>query len=265
MIQSISLFKRKAQALQPEQFDALARLLSIDGKTHRSDEALCIRDTQRTLAYAQPCCKFASLLFFSDQSVAWGEASERVIEARHAHEWASSMLKKFELQPKTTDDGKTQLEFSLESKETEGFVFDGKERRPVKIKTDVSSHIKLNNVPVVGPRGKVRLMFKQEERPVMMHVGLWNSLSVYEERELVREHDAVHYVHDRLAQRGECHTRNYDIRNVQLVYMADEFRGGPDLLAPEYLIEIEMRDPRHKDQQHASQGPRQVLRVPAFR
>lgn len=43
-----------------------------------------------------------------------------------------------------------------------------------------------------------------------------------------------------------------------------EFRGAPDLLAPEYLVEIELRDPRH-ERKNRPIPPRQVLRLPAWR
>ena len=48
------------------------------------------------------------------------------------------------------------------------------------------------------------------------------------------------------------------------VYWADAFTGGPDLLAPWYFAEIEHTDPRY-DGKDPIQGPRQVLRLPAFR
>jgi hypothetical protein len=97
-----------------------------------------------------------------------------------------------------------------------------------------------------------------------MHVGLWDSLSVYDERTLVSENDVVRTVRDKLATRNECHKRNYDVRDVRLVYHADEFAGAPDLLAPWYFVEVELRD-EHDKSRGETQGPRQVLRIPAHR
>lgn len=264
MSESILLFRRKTQALSAEAFMGLAERLGMKGELVRTDEALFVRSEQAALAYAQPTARFAGLLFYADQSVAWGEVGESVVDPARARSWTQEILKAVALQPKGSDDDRMRLKLELESFVTEAVVFDGKERRRVKAKTDVVSQIELNGIAVVGPRGKVRLVFKHAERPVMMQVGLWESLAVYEERERVREHDAVRTAHDRLAVRGDCGERAYDIRDLRLVYLADEYQGGPDLLAPAYLVEVEMRDPRPASRQ-PGQGPRRVLRVPAYR
>lgn len=264
MAQSIFLFKRKTHEMHADRFNKLAGNMGLKGKLVQTDDALFLRDNTRAMAYAQPCAKVAGMLFFIDQSIAWGECTEKLLSDARARDWARNLVEKFELLPKGSDDKNIRLEFALESLQTEAVVFDGKERRRMKAKTDVVSKITLNGIPVVGPRGKVRMIFKSDDRPVMMHVALWESLTVYEERELVREHDAVRTVHERLAQRGECRSKPYDVREVRLVYFADEYRGGPDVLGPEYLIEVEFRDPRYAGKQPI-QGPRQVMRLPAFR
>jgi hypothetical protein len=264
MPDSILLFRRQTLELSAEPFLRLAERLELKGELVRTDEALFVRGDHSALAYGQPCARFAGLLFYADQSAAWGGVSERLVEPERARAWTHEALEAAALLPKGSDDDRVRLKLELDAFETEAVVFDGKERRRVKAKTDVVSRIELNGIPVVGPRGKVRLVFKHAEPPVMLQAGLWERLAVYEERERVREHDAVRTVHDRLAVRGDCGTRAYDIRDVRLVYLADEYRGGPDLLAPEYLVEVEMRDPRPAGRQPA-QGPRRVLRVPAYR
>lgn len=264
MSETIHLFKRKTRALDAAQFEGLARRLRIDGKVLSTDEALCCRDGTRTLAYAQPCTPFSGLLFFSDQSVAWGEAGGKVTSAKRAQAWTQDLLKKFDLLPQPPKDEKIRFDFKLEAQETEAVVFDGKERRRVKAKTDVTSRVVLDGIEVVGPRAKARLIFKDGETPVMMHLGLWESLVVHEERERVREHDVARTVADKLAQRQHCDGRPYRLCDMRLVYMAGEFRGAPDLLAPEYLVEIELADPRH-DLKNPPIPPRQVLRLPAYR
>jgi hypothetical protein len=264
MAQSIFLFKRKTQNMGADRFNRLAEKMALKGELVSTDEALFLRDDTRALAYAQPCAKFAGLLLFADQSIAWGEATERLVSGERARDWARELIEEFELLPKPSDQEHIKLEFALEGLQTEAVVFDGKERRRMKAKTDVLSKISLNGVPVVGPRGKVRMIFKSDDRPVMMHTSLWESLAIYEERELVREHDAVRMAHDRLTQRGDSREKPYDVRDVRLVYFADEYRGGPDVLAPEYLVEVEFRDPRYAGKQ-AIQGPRQVIRLDASR
>ena len=264
MADSIYLFKRTTKKLPPELFTKLAAHLNIKGKPAETDEAFFIGDGIRALAFARSCATFAGLLFFADQSVAWGECTDKPVSEARARSWASDLFKKFDLAPKGGDDKRIRLDFGLEAFQSEAVVFNGKERRRVKAKTDVMAKIALNGVPVVGPRGKVRMIFKEAERPVMVHAGTWDGLSVFEERELVRDHDVVRAVRDGLARREECGKRPYCIRDVRLVYFADEFRGGPDLLAPEYHVEVEFRDPRYSGKEQI-QGPRQVVRLPAYR
>lgn len=264
MADSIYLFKRKTRALDAKRMDALARRLGIKGKAASTDEALCCTDGTRTLAYAQPCTRFAGLLFFADQSVAWGEVGGKLVKAQRAQAWSEELLDKFDLRPRRPDDDRIRFEFSLEARETEAMVFDGKERRSVRAKTDVLSHATLNGVPLVGPRAKARFIFKESEAPVMMHVGLWESLAVHEEREIVREHDVARGIDERLSRRDHCEGKTYRLGDIRLVYMADEFNGGPDLIAPEYLVEIELYDQRHNEG-NPPIPPRQVLRIPAYR
>jgi len=265
MAESIFLFKRTTRTLAAKPVDALARRLRIGGKVINTEEALCCGDGTRTLAYAQPCTRFAGLLFFSDQSVAWGETGGKVVSARRAQAWSDELLDKFELLPGPVEDERVRLDFALEARETDAVVFDGKVRKRAKAKTDVQSSIALNGIPVVGPRAKARLIFKEGELPVMMHVGLWERLTVHEERERVREHDIAATIRDKLGLRNRCEDKAYRLCDMRLVYMASEFSGGPDLLAPEYHVEIELRDQRHNENKNPPIPPRQVLRLPAYR
>jgi hypothetical protein len=242
--------------------EEIARHLKIEGKPVETEEARVHHDGPRTLAYAQPCARFAGLLFYADQSVAWGEASGKVIAAERAQAWSEKLLERFGLRPAAPKG--SRFEFALEARETDAVVFDGKERRRVKAKTDVLARIALDGVPVVGPRAKARLVFKDVDRPVMMHLGLWESLGIHEERELVREHDVAMTVRERIADRNRCDDKAYRLCDIRLVYMAGEFAGAPDLLAPEYHVEVEVRDTRHGGE-NAPIPPRQVVRLPAYR
>ncbi len=264
MSQSVILFKRQAQRMKADQLGKLGEHLGIRVQPAETDEAIVVKDDTHALAYAQPCAKFAGLLFYADQSVAWGEVNEKVVSDKRARDWGTTLLDEFDLLPRQSDDKQINFSFELKSWETEAVVFDGRERRRRKVKTDVASDIMLNGIPVVGPRGKVRMIFKSEASPVMLHVGLWEKLSVYEERELVREHDIIRTVREKLAQRNDCNARTYDVRDVKLVYFANEYGGGPDLLTPSYFVEVEFRD-SHYTGKESIQGPRQVLRLPAFR
>jgi hypothetical protein len=250
--------------MSADKLGKLAEHLGLKVSPKQTDEAIVATDDTRALAYAQPCAKFAGLLFYADQSVSWGECKEKLVSDKQARDWGTNLLEKFDLLPKQSDDKKINLSFELKSWQTEAVVFDGKERRREKAKTDVASNISLNGISVDGPRAKVRMIFKSGKSPVMLHVGLWEKLSVYEERELVREHDIIRTVREKLAQRSDCKSRTYDVRDVRLVYFANEYNGGPDLLTPSYFVEVEFLDPRYAGKE-SIQGPRQVLRLPAFR
>ena len=264
MGETVLVLRRKTQSMSADRLTKLGEHLGIKGKPLRTDDAVILKDDSRALAYAQSCGKLAGLLFYADQSVAWGEVVDKVLPDKRARDWAGALLEKFELLPAKSEDRKIAFDFALTAGQTEAVVFDGKARKRLKAKTDVGADIAVNGIPVVGPRGKVRMVFKAAERPVMMHVGLWESLTVYEERELVSAHDVVRTVRDKLASRTECGKRDYDVRDVRLVYYAHEFAGGPDLLAPWYFVEVELREPRHGGTDDA-QGPRQVMRIPAYR
>ena len=264
MAEKVYLFRRRTRSLEPEQLQALSEYLEIKGEPVKTDEALALRGENRALVYAQPCARLAGQLFYVDQSTAWGEVIDKPVDEKHALDWSHKLIEAAGLQPDPSRDEDQRLEFDLVSFPTEGVVFDGKERRRVKVATNVRSQIRLNEIPVVGPRGKVRMLFKGVRTPVMMLVGLWDRLEVYEERDLVSENEVARAVQDRLTDRKACGERTYNLNDIRLVYFAGEYEGGPDLLAPEYHVEVEHRDPAYRGKDPI-QGPRQVIRLPAYR
>ena len=98
----------------------------------------------------------------------------------------------------------------------------------------------------------------------MVHAGFWERLSRHDERELVSEHDVASAIRARLADRRNCQARTAKLVDLRLVYWAEEFTGGPDLLVPWYFGEVELTDPQYTGKDPI-QGPRQVVRIPAFR
>ena len=211
MSKTVLVLRRKTRAMDADRFVKLGEHLGIKGEPLNSEDAVVLKDDSRTIAYAQSCGKFAGLLFYADQRVAWGEATGKLLSDKRARDWAGALLKKFNLLPEKSDDRKIAFDFALTALETEAVVFDGNARKQVKAKTDVGADIAINGIPVVGPRGKVRIIFKAAEQPVMMHVALWETLSIYEERDLVSEHDVVRTVRDKLKSRSECGKRTYDV------------------------------------------------------
>jgi hypothetical protein len=145
----------------------------------------------------------------------------------------------------------------------EAVTFDGKERQRSMVKTEIGSKIFLNDFPVTGARAKVRMTFKGQEIPIMIHCGFWEDIEVFEERDFIREHDIVKVVKEKLAERRNVKSFN-KIVELNLAYFAHEFEGEPDLLAPYYFIEIEFED-RNAMEAGISQGPRRVFWLPAYR
>lgn len=259
----IYLYRVKAVAMKKERFAAIAKELGIKSKFVETEDALAVHDSARALAYAQPSAKFAGLLFYSDQSLGTANDIKKPIDQKSAKVWTDNFMERFDLLPKKTEDERINLRYETLSDQTEAVVFDGKERTKKKIKTEVRSKITLNDIPVEGPRSKVRMIFKDQEKPVMIHLGMWESIEIYEERELIREHDVYTIVKEKLAQRQKNEI-NYDIIDIKLAYYADEFKGGPDLLVPYYFVEIEYEDKKAREK-GITQGARQIFPVPAYR
>jgi hypothetical protein len=259
----IFLYKMKTENMKEDKFVEIGRQFEIKGKPVATEESLAIHDSKHALAYAQPGGKFAGLLFYVDQSHGQAEPVEKVIDSKNAERWAVDFLNKFGLAPKKLDNDKIRLVFEIITYEDQAVSFDGKERRKLNLKTEIGSKIEINGVPVLGPRATVRMVFKDRAEPVSIHRGLWESIEVYEERELVREHDVFTAVKENLSRRQDCKVY-YDVVDCRMAYFAREFFGGPDILAPFYFLEVEY-EAADADKRDRTQGPRQILMFPAYR
>jgi len=259
----IYTFKMKTERMKPEKFMKIAGSMELKDKLVRTDEALAIRDKQRVLVYAQPGAKFAGLLMYTDQSKGIADPVQRPFDVERAKEWTDKFLQDFDLVPQKIEDERIKLSFDISSYQTDAIIYDGKERQPRKNKTEIGSKILLNDIPVVGPRAKVRIVFKDQDKPIFLYRGLWEGIEVYEEKELVRAHDVVKVLKEKLADRRKVRAY-YEIISTRLAYFADEYGGGPDLLTPFYFIEIEYEDVNAK-KSGITQGPREVFWLPASR
>jgi hypothetical protein len=259
----IFLYKTKPKRMKSEEFSKIAQALGVEKKLVETDEAFMVHDSTRALVYAQPGAKFGGLLFYTDQSKGMSEVSEKLLDVKRAKRWADDFLSEFNLIPQKGKDKRIDFHFETSSYLNEAITFNGKERRRSKVKTEIASKISLNGISVTGARAKVRMVFKNQARPIMIHRGLWENIEVYEERELVREHDIIKTVKEKLAKRSNCKSVN-NIVDVKLAYLAAEFEGGPDLLAPYYFIDVEFED-RNAQEVGIEQGPRQVFWLPAYR
>ena len=262
-MRSVLLFKMRPLRMKAASLAAIAEFLGIKGKPTVTEEAIALHDSSQTLVYAQPGAKFGGLLLYVDSSKAMAEPVEKVLGVQRARRWADSFRKKFDLAPGEVEDARINLSSEISCHENIGVFFDGKERRKKKVKTEISSRICLDDILAVGPRAKVRMVFKDREKPVLIHRGVWDTLEVFEERELVRENDVVGAVRRKLDGRAKDGVR-YDIVDVKLAYFAREFHGGPDILAPFYFIEVEFED-KSSEKVDITEGPRQVFWVPAYR
>lgn len=260
---TVTLFRMHHEPPTADAMGRIAHALELAGDPRESPEGIAVAGDRGVLAYAAPCTRLGGVLFYADPTASLAEPAERPVEPEAAKRWAEAFLERNELLPKRSDEG-PHVEVEIEAATTEAIVFDGKERRRVPAKTDVTSRITIDGVPAVGPRAKVRMVFRDEARPVFIHRGLWDSLEKYEDRELIREHDAVATVGDLLRTRKDCRDVSHSVGDVRLAYFAREFAGAPDLLAPYYFVDVEFRNVDAKAAGEV-QGPRQTIWFPAYR
>ncbi|MBN2686615.1 MAG: hypothetical protein JXR85_00420 [Deltaproteobacteria bacterium] len=260
---TIFLYRQKNERMKAGKFAEIAKDMGIENRPVETAEALAVHDGKRALAYAQPGARFGGLLFYSDQTKNQAEDVKKLLDEKSAKRWTDGFLKRFDLSPREVKDDRIKVNVETLSYVTEAVVFDGKERKRKKIKTETGSKILLNDILVDGPRSSIRMVFKDRETPIMMHCGIWENIEVYEERELIREHDVFTVIKEKLAQRqkGEI---NYDISDIRLAYYAGEYSGGPDLLIPYYFVDIEYEDKKAREMGIA-EGIKQIVSVPAYR
>lgn len=259
----IPIFRIRNERMDKAKFTAIAQHLGLRGEPVATDEALFLQDKTRAMAYAQPGSRFAGLLFFNDQSQGIAEPVDRVPGVDVIENWTADFLKRFHLGPGESKDERLRVAFTPRAVRIEAITEQGERRMDLKrtpLKTDIIADLRINDIDVAGPRGKVRMVFKNAKAPAMMHRALWETLEVFETRRLLTENDVYRIIGDRLTPRGATRKTWSLVRN-RLAYFAGEFIGGPDLLLPYYFAEVEFRDP--KDQERTRQGPRQLLQIPA--
>jgi hypothetical protein len=92
MAETLPLLRMRPIQMDPDRFRAVASALDLGGDLARTDEALALRDEQRTLVYAQPGSRLAGVLLFVDQRVGVAQQVERVVEEGEAAAWAERFL-----------------------------------------------------------------------------------------------------------------------------------------------------------------------------
>ena len=260
---TVTLYRMHHEPPTAEAMRKIARALELDGEPKESPEGTALAGERGVLAHAGPCTRMGGVLFFIDPTASLAEPAKRPVEPAAAEKWANAFLEQHGLLPSPEDEG-PRVAIEIEAATTDAVVFDGRERKHVPAKTDLAARITLDDVPVVGPRAKIRMVFKETERPVLIHRGIWDALEPYEDRELIREHDAVGTVDGLLANRRDCRDVSHTLGDVRLAYFAREFVGAPDLLAPYYFVDVEFKNVDSKAAGEV-QGPRQTIWFPAYR
>lgn len=257
------IFRTKPKRMDAEQFMGISRSLGISEKFMQSDEGLAMHDGTHSLVYSQPGTRFGGLLFYTNQSESLGAVCEKLVDEESAKAWVYSFLKDFDLLPHRSRDERIAFKLGVSASPTKSVTFDGKEKQKAKVNIEFISRITLNSIPVTGPRGKIRMAFKEQETPILILRGLWETIDIYDEKEIVPDAEIVKAVSERLLQRRNEKT-NYRMVDIKLAYFAGEFRSEPDLLEPYYFVEVEFDDPKAREV-GIKQGPRQMIRLPACR
>jgi hypothetical protein len=259
----IPVYRMRTQRIDRQRFQQFAEHLEIKGQVVESEEALLVHDERSSLAYAQPGSKFSGLLLFTDRTRSLATIPKHLIGAEEAGKWTNEFLGRSDLRLPKIDEEKVRFKAETRAFHTQAVVFDGKERRRVPGRAEVSARFELNDIPVMGVRARLRAVFHDITRPVLLLRCLFDKLELHETRELVRVNDAYMLLREKLATRKDCKP-NWNLLGTRLAYVAAEYCGGPDLLAPYYLLEVEYST--GGDQVRLGrQGPRQMFRFPAYR
>jgi hypothetical protein len=262
---TISLFRMTAPQLDAGVLRRAADSLGLGDKLTKSDDAIAIHDDARVLVRAGGCAKLPGVLLYLNHRSSLGAIHDNAVDPERAGRWLGDFLEKHALGPGKVGDDRAKLELMPWSRVTEAVVFDGKERKRVRARTDAGVRLRLNGLPVSGPRTRIRAVFGNDELPLMVHVAVWERLELHLEAELVRRHDVVSALERSIRGRTECNLA-VRIKDIRLVYAAsEEFQGRPDLLAPYYFVEVESPHRGSKGATDPGQAPRQLLKIPAWR
>lgn len=256
---NINIFRYRPQYMKADLFSTIAHDLQLEGKFAQGDEGMIFSNKSQILTWSQPSAKFGGVLFYADRNRSLAEPAKKLPEVDSIKKYMNGFLERSRLMPIR---GKHDFSVKLESKVTEAMI-DAREKGEIKrvpMRVDVSSRIELDELPVMGPRAKVRAAFGDMETPQFLHVGLWETVEVYKTGELIPK-DLLRKVIDDRVKRRERKV-NLQVRDITLAYWAREYCGGADVLEPYYFVEIEHID--HNPRKDEGSGPRQVLQFLAY-
>lgn len=255
----VNIFRYRPQQMSLDLFRSIARDLQVDGALAHGHEGMVCHNREEILAWSQPNARFGGVLFYADRSRSLAVPGKRLPSTEFATKYVDSFLERSRLTPiRGEHDLSLKLEARIGEAMREGGDQEGVSRLPMRV--DVSSRIRLDDVPVVGPRAKVRAAFGDGETPQFLHVGLWETVEVHRTAELIPRDHLLKLI-DKRARRREKKL-DLRIRELTLAYWAREYRGGADLLEPYYFVEIEHLG-RDRATAQEEGGPRHVLHFPA--
>ena len=256
----VNIFRYRPQHMQVDMFRTIAQELRLDGEFVQGDEGMVIFNKSQILTWSQPNAKFGGLLFYADRKRSLAERAKTLQSVDLVKKHMSGFLERSRLLP---SHGQHDVSVKLEAKITNAMMEYGEkgEVASVPMRVDVSSQIQLDDLPVIGPRAKVRAAFGDGETPQFLHVGLWETLDVLETVELIPRDRLQKFIDNRTKRREK--KIEMRVRDTNLAYWAREYRGGVDILEPYYFVEVEHLEFNQRKRK-AGYGPRQVLQFPAY-
>lgn len=256
---TVNIFRYRPQHMKTDRFHSIAEELHLDGRFADGEEGMVLHNDHQILTWSQPNAKFGGVLFYADRERSLAEPARELPEVDLIQKYMGGFLERSHLMP---DRSEHEVSVKLEAKATEAMF--SEERDEVKrlpMRVDVSSRIKLDNLPVMGPRAKVRAAFGKSEAPHFLHVGLWKTVEVLKKGELVSKDRLRETIDDRVTRREK--KAELRVHDIFLAYWAHEYRGGADVLEPYYFVAVEnLENGDHKGEEGS--GPRQILRFPAY-
>lgn len=257
---NVNIFRYRPQYMKADLFRTIAHDLRLDGEFAQGDEGMVLHNKRQILTWSQPNAKFGGVLFYVDRARSLAEPAKKLPGVDSIKKYMNGFLERSRLMPIR---GKHDVSVKLEAKVTEAMMVarekDEVARMPMRV--DVSSRIQLDDLPVMGPRAKVRAAFGDGETPQFLHVGLWETVDVHKTGELIPRDRLRKIIDDRVKRRER--KIELRVRDITLAYWAREYRGGADVLEPYYFVEIEHLEPDQRKDEEGS-GPRQVLQFLAY-
>ena len=181
---NVNIFRYRPQHMKADLFRTIAQDLRLDGEFVQGDEGMVLHNKRQILTWSQPNAKFGGVLFYADRDRSLAEPAKKLPGVDSIKKYMDDFLERSHLIPIR---GKHDVSVKLEAKVTEAMMVarEKDEVARVPMRVDVSSLIQLDNLPVIGPRAKVRAAFGDGETPQFLHVGLWKTVDVHKRGELI--------------------------------------------------------------------------------